>query len=332
MNDMDLSKLNQKTLQVSRGFTYTYYTSPAQPSKPTLALIHGWPDTAKLWAGLINSHLLPAGYGVLALDCLGYGGTSKPTNNESYSYQQMATDITEILDAEGIPEVVALGHDWGSGLAQRLYHFYPARVSGLVMVNVPYMPATADFDLETVNNVTRDAYGMGIFEYWHFFKAEDAAGILNENLEAVYSIAFGDPEAWPGVLCTPDGMRKWVSEGRTHPTLPYATAEHKADFMGRLGEEPGFDAPLRWYKAMVVGVQNEAERSVPAEGNVVEMPTLFWGGEQDYVCRAAGLEPHVDAGLLPKLKTVTREGGHWALLERPAEFGQDVVAWLQEAF
>jgi pimeloyl-ACP methyl ester carboxylesterase len=48
---MDLSKLTQKKLDVSRGFTYTYYTFPAQGSKPTLILFHGWPDTARLWAG-----------------------------------------------------------------------------------------------------------------------------------------------------------------------------------------------------------------------------------------------------------------------------------------
>lgn len=77
---MDLSKLTQKTRQVSRGFSYSYHVSPAQGSKPTLILFYGWPDTARLWAGLVNDHLVPHGYGVVAPDCLGYGGSSKPTD------------------------------------------------------------------------------------------------------------------------------------------------------------------------------------------------------------------------------------------------------------
>ncbi|KAL6399572.1 hypothetical protein AUP68_18122 [Ilyonectria robusta] len=110
---MDLSKLTRKTLQVSRGFSYTYYTSPAQDSKPTLILFHGWPDTARLWAGLINDYLLPLGYGIVALDCLGYGGTSKPTDLSSYAWQHMTADAVEILDAEKLATVISVGHDWG---------------------------------------------------------------------------------------------------------------------------------------------------------------------------------------------------------------------------
>ncbi|KAH9238765.1 hypothetical protein K456DRAFT_1720390 [Colletotrichum gloeosporioides 23] len=329
---MDLSQLTPKTLQVSRGFTYTYYTSPPQNSKPTLALFHGWPDSAKLWAGLINDHLLPHGYGVLALDCLGYGGSSKPTDPKAYGWQHMTANIVEILDAENLDKVISLGHDWGSALAQRFCNFYPARVSALVMVNVTYTPPTSDFDLDTVNNITRQVFGAGLFEYWHLFAADDGPGLMNRNLEAVYCAAFGDPASWRDTFTSPGGMRRWVTEGRTQPTLPYATAEHKADFMERLGKEPGFEAPQCWYKSMVSQVQNEADKLIAEDAVAVKVPVLYWGGEQDAVCRPAGLQPSIEAGLLPHLKAVTRDGGHWALLETPAVFGQDVLAWLEETF
>ncbi|KAL0931974.1 putative epoxide hydrolase [Colletotrichum truncatum] len=329
---MDLSKLTKKTLKVSRGFTYTYYSAGAQEAKPTIALFHGWPDSAKVWAGFVNDYLLPHGYGVIAQDCLGYGETSKPTDIESYGWQHITTDIAEILDAENVPKVISLGHDWGSGLAQRLYHFYPSRVQALVMVNAPYMPPSGDFDLDSVNARTREAFGMGLFEYWHFFASEDGPGIMNRNLESVYSALFGDPHTWQNTFCTPGGMRKWISEGHTQPTLQYATPEHKADFMDRFSEEVGFQASCCYYKSTVFGVQNKAEK-LAAEGTMmVNVPTLFWGVEQDYVCRPAGLQPSIQAGLLPNLKIVTREGGHWALLEKPAQFGQDVLGWLQETF
>lgn len=331
MTDLDLSKLEKKTFDVSRGLTYTYYVSPAQSPKPTIALFHGWPDTAKLWANLVNGYLLPNGYGIVALDCLGYGGTSKPTDVEAYAWHRMTADMTEILDAEEIPKVVSLGHDWGSAMAQRFYNFYPTRVSGLVLLNVGYIPPSGQFDLDTVNKVTKEAFGHGIYEYWHFFTAEDGATISNQNLESVYTVAHGDPHTWLENWCTPGGMRKYVSEGRTQPTLPYASGEHKVDFMERFSVD-GLDAPSCWYKAFRFGIQSEADKLVAEDAKKVNVPVFFWGGEQDFVCRPAALQSSIDAGLLPDIKIKTREGGHWALLEKPREFGQDALGWLQATY
>ncbi|KAH7187378.1 Alpha/Beta hydrolase protein [Fusarium oxysporum] len=307
MAAMDLSKLTKKTLEVSRGFNYTYYTSPAQGSKPTLILFHGWPDTAKLWAGLINDYLVPHGYGIVALDCLGYGGTSKPTNLNAYAWNHMTADAIEILDAEKLSTVISVGHDWGSAMCQRLYNFYPSRVSGMIVINVGYIPPTGNFDLDTVNKVTREAYGHGI-----------------------YDVTFSDPYTWLENWTSPGGMREFVTEGRTQPTLSYATPEHKADFVERFGKNDGFDAPSCWYKALVFGVQNEADKLVAEEAKIVKVPVFFWGGAQDFVCRPDAVRPVIDAGFLPNIKSVTREGGHWALLEKPEEFGEDILGWLQE--
>ncbi|TPX10550.1 uncharacterized protein E0L32_008436 [Thyridium curvatum] len=337
MADTDLSKLNRKTLRVSRGFTYTYYTSPARDSsKPTLILFHGWPDTARLFAGLANDYLVPNGYGIVAPDCLGYGGTSKPTDDESYAWQRMAADAVEILDAEGLDRVVSAGHDWGSALAQRLYHFHPARVAGLVTLNVPYLPPTGDFDLEAANAATRQAWGAGVYEYWRFFTAGDAPALMARNLESVYSAAHGEPATWEQNWCSPGGMRAWVSEGRTQPTLPYASGEHKADFMRRFdpseGGGDGFEAPSCWYSSFAFGVQNAADRLLPKDAWTVRVPTLFWGGAQDFVCRPAGMQPSIDAGYLPNATVIVRDGGHWALLAIPDVFGEDLLSWLQSTF
>ncbi|KAK1997949.1 alpha/beta-hydrolase [Colletotrichum falcatum] len=329
---MDLSKLSKKTIDVSRGFTYTYYTSAAKGSEPTLILFHGWPDTARLWAGLINDHLLPRGYGVIALDILGYGGSSKPTDEKAYACDGLAADAVAILDAEGIDKVISLGHDWGCLAAQRLYNFYPARVRGVVMVNVAYVPPSGHFDLGEAAESSKRAFGRSLFEYWYFFTAEDAAGIMNRNVESVYAAAFGEPETWIETFCAPDGMRRFVGQGRTQPTLPFATPEHKADFMERFGGDVGggFAAPCCMYKAMAAGIQTEAEKKVAEEAKALDVPVLYWGGTRDFVCRPEMLQQSIDDGLLPDVKSVVRDGGHWACLEKPEEFGRDVVGWLQE--
>lgn len=43
---------------------------------------------------------------------LGYGGTDKPLTPESYKSSSMSDDIVQLLDAENIDNVVAIGHDW----------------------------------------------------------------------------------------------------------------------------------------------------------------------------------------------------------------------------
>ncbi|KAF9882290.1 hypothetical protein CkaCkLH20_00326 [Colletotrichum karsti] len=326
---MDLSKLTKKSLD-SRGLTYTYYTSSASGSKPTLVLLHGWPDNAQLWAGLINNFLIPRGYGVVALDNLGYGETSKPTDPKLYAWNHLTSDVIRILDAEGLDTVISVGHDWGSFLCQRLYNFYPNRVRGLVTVSIAYSPPTTAFNLDMANRVTKDIYGYGLLEYWHFFTADDGARLKNENLESVYAVAFGDPLTWRQNFCSPGGMRRFISEGRTQPTLPFATSQHKEEFMRRFGKD-GFEGPCCWYKAQTFGVQNEADALV-ADNAKVLVPVLYWGGQDDQVCKPEALQPSINAGLLPEVTSKVREGGHWALLENPVEFGQDVLSWLEKHF
>ncbi len=109
-----MDQLDKKTLDVSRGFTYTYYTSPAKDNKATLLLIHGFPDAPDTYEEVIRDYLLPNGFGVIAIDCLGYNGTSKPTDKEAYSWQLIAQDLKEIINKEGLGKVVPVGHDWVS--------------------------------------------------------------------------------------------------------------------------------------------------------------------------------------------------------------------------
>ena len=52
------------------------------------------------------------GFGLLVPDMLGYGGTDKPQDPTSYKQSDMATDLIDILNAETVDKVIAIGHDW----------------------------------------------------------------------------------------------------------------------------------------------------------------------------------------------------------------------------
>lgn len=106
---MDQSRY--KKVKTRRGFTYSYYVSPPATGKPVLFFAHGFPANSSLWRKQV-AFFEPLGYGLLVPDLLGYGGTDKPTDPKLYVGSGHANDIADILDAEGLEQVIAIGHDW----------------------------------------------------------------------------------------------------------------------------------------------------------------------------------------------------------------------------
>ena len=100
-----------KTITVSRGLSYTYYSSPAQAGRTTLFFCHGFPSTAHDWRCFVP-FFKDRGYGLIIPDLLGYGGTDKPSDPALYVSSLISRDLVDILDTEGVETAIALGHDW----------------------------------------------------------------------------------------------------------------------------------------------------------------------------------------------------------------------------
>lgn len=223
-----MDTLTKKTITTKRGFEYTYYVSPAAAGKPTLALHHGFPDQAEEWEDLIVNHLKPAGYGVIAPDLLGYGGTSKPTDPESYKFGGMTADVVEIIDAEKVDKVISLGHDWGSRAAQMLYNLHPERVSGLVMVNVPWMGATkGPMDLDALLAQAQQVFGYGTFWYWKLFTADDVCYL---NFLLPWPCYLENMRKYPPPVmgCPETALSIW--EPNEHPHVSICSSAHYMAF------------------------------------------------------------------------------------------------------
>lgn len=58
------------------------------------------------------SYFKEKGYGVVAPDLLGYGGTDKPAESSAYVHSLLARDMVDILDHENVTDVIAVAHDW----------------------------------------------------------------------------------------------------------------------------------------------------------------------------------------------------------------------------
>jgi soluble epoxide hydrolase/lipid-phosphate phosphatase len=167
--------------------------------------------------------------------------------------------------------------------------------------------------------------------YWKLFTADTAPALMKDRVESLWTVAHGKPETWLDTLCKPDGVKNFLLEDRRQPVEPYATDEMREKFVSRMRRD-GFEGPQQWYRAMAFGEQDIANKAIPQENIVVKVPTLFFGGTRDMVCRPELLGPSQEAGLLPHLKTVTVDAGHWSLLAKPKEFGEALTSWLKEEF
>lgn len=326
-----MDRLTRKDIKTKRGFTYAYYVSAAKEGKPTLLLQHGFPDSAAEWEDLITSHLQPAGYGAIAIDQLGYAGTSKPTDPIDYKMSEIVSDLIDILDAEGVEKVISLGHDWGSRSAQMLFNLHPERVMGLALVNTGYAGVKhAKFDLDEMIEKTEKAFGNGLGWYWKFFTADDGPRLLEEHADVIFD-ALHSPDSWPDTFCADGGLRRLIEgrgQGFNLQRKPYATEGMKNAFVERMTRD-GFEGPTCWYKSVVLGLQNEEGNP---DNNIANVPTLYIGYNDDFIARKEFIYPSIEAGFLPQLTNITLEGAHWGLLNDPKTFGQTVTDWLDKVY
>lgn len=114
---------------------------------PTIVLLHGWPDTARLWDDVVGD-LVAAGYRVAVPDLRGCGRSDKPAELASYQMHHLVSDVTGLIEALGGQPVVLVGHDWGAALAWVGTALHPELVTALVAVSVGHPTALRSAGLE----------------------------------------------------------------------------------------------------------------------------------------------------------------------------------------
>ncbi|MEZ4421992.1 MAG: alpha/beta hydrolase [Gemmatimonadota bacterium] len=128
-------------------------------SGPPLLLLHGYPQTHVMWhkvAPLLRDH-----FTLVVADLRGYGGSSKPSSTPDhapYSKRAMAADLVGLMEHLGFARFGVLAHDRGARVAHRLALDHPARVSGMVLL-----------DIAPTREMYRDATDDFARAYWHWF-------------------------------------------------------------------------------------------------------------------------------------------------------------------
>ena len=117
-----------------------------QGDGPAVVLLHGWPDSHRLWRDQLPA-LHAAGFRTVAPDLRGFGDSGKPDAIEAYTLPTLVGDVLGIMDALGIARAHVVGHDWGAAVAWGLAAFVPDRVERLVALSVGHPAAFRDAGL-----------------------------------------------------------------------------------------------------------------------------------------------------------------------------------------
>lgn len=183
--------LPNKTYTISStGHTYAYiHFPPANSTKATLLFLHGFPSTSYEWRFQIP-YFRSRGYGILAPDLLGYGGTSRPTDVHCYVGSEMSKEIIAILDHEGLTlkdgsgrsGVIAIAHDWGTYLCSQLASRYADRFEKFVFLSGPYTIPGRKSEVEKVNRRTKEKLGYEMLGYFLLFGSPRAGKLLGDNV------------------------------------------------------------------------------------------------------------------------------------------------------
>jgi pimeloyl-ACP methyl ester carboxylesterase len=82
------------------------------PDRPTLVLVHGYPDTQTAWAPVVAQ--LADRFHVVTYDVRGAGGSSAPRGRAAYHLDRLCDDFDAVCRAVAPDRPVHLvGHDWG---------------------------------------------------------------------------------------------------------------------------------------------------------------------------------------------------------------------------
>lgn len=225
--------------------------STPQNGRPTVLLLHGFPQTHALWqrvAQLMQSRFYP-----VMPDLRGYGDSSKPPglpDHSNYAKRTLARDQVALMHALGFARFDVLAHDRGARVAHRLAVDHPDRVGRMVLLDVA--PTLAMYEQTTRAFATA---------YWHWFLLIQPAPLPERLIQA-------DPSAYVREVM---GRR---SAGLA-PFTPAALAAYE-----RAAALPGTAHGICEDYRAAAGIDLDHDRADREAGRRMATPTLvLWGAQ-----------------------------------------------------
>ena len=270
--------------------------SPAGDGRPTVVLVHGYPDRQDTWDPLVARLPLDRWH-VVTYDVRGAGGSTAPRDRAGYRTARLVDDLVAVLDRVIAPGAAAhlVGHDWGSVqlweavLAEPTDPRLTGRVASFTSISGPA--------LEQVGRLVRSPRGR--------------EGRLARQLLHSWYVGFFQVPVVPDVL--------WR---RAHRLIGAATARAEGLPRDHWGPGLGEDAAhgLELYRANGPRPRPETAARRP---RTTGLPVLVVHPERDRFLTDVTLE-----GLerwCRDLRVERVDAGHWAIVTHADEVARLVV-------
>ena len=278
--------------------------SAGEPGRPVLVFLHGFPEAAFVWDGLLARFSRPenGAYHCIAPNLRGFECSSAPADVAAYRPKHLVQDITALIEAQDAPVECLVAHDWGGALAWNLAASQPGLIKKLAIINSPH-PGT--FLRELQHSPAQQAASA----YMNFLIRPDAEKLLAaDDFRRLWAF-FTD-------FAAGDMAHDWLSE---------AVKAQYRDVWQR-----GLTGPLNYYRASPLRPPQPhdpaaAAVSIPRALLEVHVPTLVIWGMKDKALPPALLDGLGNYVPDMQLKCV-EDASHWIVHEQP----ERVTSYLQQ--
>nr|AUW31311.1 putative alpha/beta-hydrolase [Cladonia uncialis subsp. uncialis] len=312
---------------LSSGHNYRYVNyRPYNSSKPSILFLHGFPSSSYDWRRQFD-YFASRGYGILAPDLLGYGGSDKPGNVEAYTLKNQANDIAELLDCAGIGDMMSVAHDLGSPLLSRIVTYYPNRSAKYVFLDIGYSAPPLGLNAAGINALNAHSLATEGYEpsgYWAFFNETGAGRVLDAHQDSFWSVIYtdDDPTYWRNVYGPTGALEAFLEADKMAPTGGFVSDKdreiHNRIFAAKQG---GYDPCLNQYRALYRNLNLADENAIPHSAAKITKPVLLLTAANDPIgtpARAeAGIRPYA-----PDLRIQQIDSGHFLMLEKADEVNE----------
>lgn len=306
------------------GFGWTFID---EGSGPVVVMCHGFPGLSFSWRHQIEP-LVASGFRVIAPDMPGYGGTDAPQPIAEYTYLAVARRLDSLLESLQIDEAVVVGHDFGAPSAWTLASEYPRRVTGLMLLAMPYAP-------DRIPIRPSDAFAYLAQKHFFHFDYFLQPGLADAELDArpreflarIFHALSGDYrylDIWQHPSRRDGERLGYLDVLPEAPDLPWSwMTAGELDVYESAFRRSGFTGGLNWYRAADLNWENQS-----SEPRVLDVPAYFLCGANDPVLTIAGKDA-VDRmrETMPGLQGIeTLKGaGHFIQMERPDKVNTALV-------
>ncbi len=257
----------------------------------------------------------------------GYGGSSHPSDVESYTIKNLASDVAAVAVGLSKTPVILFGHDWGAPIAYQSAILYPEVFYAVAGLSVPYRAMSE----QSLVDLWKELYKDKFFYQLYFQEPSTAETELEkdvrESLRIIYHSLSGD---------APD--KDWLKEkpsnssllDRLDQPLAYADWLTRDDLMIYVEafKASGFTGPLNRYRAQPLDPQELPQ----VIGKRLEQATCLIAGSKDpvrhFIQGVDLYEKPADFCDDFRETTIIEKAGHWVQQEAPEETNRALHAFI----